>query len=438
MTLMGMNVCLVQLVENVSISRKENSMAKRKPLVLLTCSVMFMVLSILLSSCSGGGVATNAAPSQAANASGPSGTPIIIGGALSLTGIQAPLDEPGLRGAQVAVKYLNDHGGVLGRPVKFINLDGKSDPVTVGNVTVQLIQQGAVAIVAPCDFDFGGPASREAQKAGIVGVSTCASSPRYGSKALGDKQFTLSMWNTTMGAAAAQYAYNEKKWTSAYVVTDTFIDYTTSLSQYFIEDFKSLGGNVVFEDTYTQGDQDFSAQLARIKALPQLPDFIYISSYNPDLTTIIRTIREAGIKTPIMGGDSYDDPALWQGVGPDYGNDIYFVTHSWMGPEAGQKIIDFLKLYQAMFNKAPDTSFVATGYDTIMVLAQAMEAAKSTDGTAMAKAMEGHQFDLLTGKLTWSSAADGHEPDIEAVIVQIQKGTPSFVEWLTPTNVPKP
>ena len=412
-------------------------MARRKPLFLVTSIVMLVSFSILLSSC-GGAAATTAAPSGGAGGQSPSGEPIIIGGALSLTGIQAPLDEPGLRGAQVAVKYLNDHGGVLGRPVKFINLDGKSDPVTVGNVTVQLIQQGAVAIVAPCDFDFGGPASREAQKAGIVGVSTCASSPRYGSAALGDKQFTLSMWNTTMGAAAAQYAYNEKKWTSAYVVTDTFIDYTTSLSQYFIEDFKNLGGNVVFEDTYTQGDQDFSAQLARIKALPQLPDFIYISSYNPDLTTIIRTIREAGIKAPIMGGDSYDDPALWQGVGPDYGNDIYFVTHSWMGPEAGQKIVDFLKLYQDMYNKAPDTSFVATGYDTIMVLAQAMEAAQSTDGAAMTKVMESQQFDLLTGKLTWSSAADGHEPNIEAVIVQVQGGVPSFVEWLTPTNVPKP
>jgi branched-chain amino acid transport system substrate-binding protein len=410
-------------------------MAKRKPLFLSVSLGVLVILSIVLSSC-GGTAPTTAAPSGSGQ--GTSGEPIIIGGALSLTGIQAPLDEPGLRGAQVAEKYLNDHGGILGRPVKFINLDGKSDPVTVGNVTVQLIQQGAAAIVAPCDFDFGGPASREAQKAGLVGISTCASSPRYGSKALGDKQFTLSMWNTTMGAAAAQYAFNEKKWKSAYVVTDTFIDYTTSLSQYFIEDFKSLGGQVVFEDTYTQGDQDFSAQLARIKALPQLPDFIYISSYNPDLTTIIRTIREAGIKTPIMGGDSYDDPALWEGVGPDYGNDIYFVTHSWMGPEAGQKIVDFLKLYQAMFNKAPDTSFVATGYDTLMVLAQAMDAAKSTDGAAVAKVMESTQFDLLTGKLTWSSAADGHEPNIETVIVQVQGGKPEFVEWLAPTNVPKP
>ena len=76
---------------------------------------------------------------------------ILIGGALSLTGVQAPLDEPGLKGAQVAVKYLNEHGGILGKKVKFINIDGKSDPVTVGNAAVELIDQGAKLMVAPCD-----------------------------------------------------------------------------------------------------------------------------------------------------------------------------------------------------------------------------------------------------------------------------------------------
>ncbi|MGD1984113.1 MAG: ABC transporter substrate-binding protein, partial [Chromatiaceae bacterium] len=172
---------------------------------------------------------------------------ILIGGALSSTGVQAPLDEPGLKGAQVAVKALNDAGGLLGKPVKFINLDGKSDPVTVGNIAVELIDKGAELIVAPCDFDFGGPASREAQKVGIVGISTCASDPLYSSWSLGDKQFTLSMWNTTMGATAAEYAINERGWKNAYVVTDQFIAYTKSLSKYFVAHFEAIGGNILGE-----------------------------------------------------------------------------------------------------------------------------------------------------------------------------------------------
>src|SRR5690606_20893230 len=179
---------------------------------------------------------------------------IVIGGALSLTGVQAPLDTPSLKGAEVAVKYLNDNGGLLGKPIEFINIDGKSDPVTVGNAAVELIDRGAELIVAPCDFDFGSPASREAQAAGLVGISTCASDPLYSSWSLGDKQFTLSMWNTTMGAVAADYAFKERGWKTAYVVTDQFIAYTKSLSKYFVAQFKANGGEIILEDIYTNGD----------------------------------------------------------------------------------------------------------------------------------------------------------------------------------------
>ena len=364
--------------------------------------------------------------------------PIIIGSALCQTGIQAPLDEPALAGAQLAVDELNKNGGILGRDVELKSMDGKSDPVTVGNVAKQLIDQGAVAIIAPSDFDFGGPASREAQKAGAVGISPCASSPLYGSAALGDMQFTMSMWNTTMGATTAEYMYNEKGLKSVYVITDDFIDYTKSLSRYFIVRFKELGGNVMFEDTYTQGQADVSAQLARIKALPEQPDFIYVSSYMPDLALIIRTLREAGLNMPVVGGDSYDDPSLFEALGAQYGNEIYFDTHGYLSDEANPNYSAFAEAYEAKFNKAPDAVWIMPGYDAVMVLAKAMEEAGTTEGAEVAKAMEETEFDLLTGKLDWSDAESGHEPNKAAAMVSLTAGKPSFIGWKVPEKLPKP
>lgn len=390
-------------------------------------SIIVVVLSILLVSCGG---TENAQPVEAG--------PILIGGALCETGIQAYLDEPGIRGAQLAVEELNKQGGILGRQVEFVNIDGQSDPDLVEKAAEELVKQGAVALVAPCDFDFGSPVSKVAQRAGLVGISTCASSPLYSSTILGDKQFTLSMWNTTMGAAAAEYAYNDRGWRTVYVVTDDFISYTTSLSQYFIAHFKSLGGVVIAEDFYTQGNGDFSGQLARIQALETQPDFLYVSSYMPDLAMIIQTVQDAGINLPVVGGDSYDDPSLFTALGTEYGNDVFFVTHSWMGPEATQEMGRFLQLYEAKYGTAPDTSFVATGWDVIMVLAQAMEQAKTTDSAEVAKAMENIEFTLLTGKLKWSMADKGHEPNIEAALIQLQSGQPSFIGWSKPKNLPAP
>jgi branched-chain amino acid transport system substrate-binding protein len=362
--------------------------------------------------------------------------PVLIGGALALTGINAYVDEPALRGIQLAVDEINAQGGILGRPVEFVNLDSKSDPVTSSNVGVQLVQRGADAIIPAADFDMGGPACREAQKAGVVCISTTASSPLFGSEALGDKVFTLSMWNTTMGATAAEYAVKTKGWTKAWVVTDTFIDYTTSLSRYFVAQFTSLGGTVLFEDTYTQGAQDFSAQLARIQASSEEPDFIYVSSYMPDLGTIIRTIREAGIDTPIVGGDTYDDPGLFEAVGADYGNEVYFVTHGFLSAESNPRVSDFITSYKAKYGKDPEALWIMPGYDVVYVLKNAMEKAGTTEGAAVAKAMEDMEFDNLTGHIDWSDAASGHMPSKAAAMVMLQNGQPQFIGWVTPATLP--
>ena len=363
---------------------------------------------------------------------------IIIGGAMSLTGVQAPLDTPALKGAEVAVKYLNDNGGLLGKQVELVNIDGKSDPVTVGNVAVELIDKGADLIMAPCDFDFGGPASREAQSAGLVGISTCASDPLYSSWSLGDKQFTLSMWNTTMGATAADYAFKEKGWKTAYVVTDQFIAYTKSLSKYFVEQFKANGGEIILEDTYTNGDNNFSAQLARLQALGKKPDVIFLSSYGQDIGAIIRALREVGYDAPVMGGDAYDDPAMHAALGEKLGNNVFFVTHTWMGPEAHPDMPKFIDLYTKMHGNAPDTSFVSTGWDTVMMMAEAVKAAGRTDGAAVAKALEDGEFKLLTGDLNYGTAEEGHAPDKAAVIIELKGGKPTFVGWRRPASVPAP
>ena len=163
----------------------------------------------------------------------------------------------------------------------------------------------------------------------------------------------------------------------------------------------------------------------------------FVSSYQPDLGTIIRAMRGAGITAPIFGGDSYDDPNLFEVLG-DLGTDVYFVTHSYTNAEAGPAMESFLKVYDAKYGGAPDTAFVVTGWDVVMVLAQAMEKAGSTDGAAMSKAMEELEFDLLTGKLDWSDAAGGHEPNKDTVIMEIAKGSTSFHGWFRPEYLPAP
>jgi branched-chain amino acid transport system substrate-binding protein len=308
----------------------------------------------------------------------------------------------------------------------------------VGNAARQLIEQGAEVIMAPCDFDIGAPAGQAAQEAGMVSVSTCATSPLYGSQALGDKQFTVGMWNNIMGAAMAEYGYQELGWKTAYVVVDTSIDYSTSLGDYFATHFESLGGKVLGRDTFTAGDEDFSAQIQRIKGLPEEPDVLYITGVMPDLGIILRQVRAAGISTPMAGGDTYDDSELFRVLGPELGNNLYMATHSWLGPEVGGEMTRFVDLYKQEYGDPPTSAFIVMGWDTVKVLAQAIEKAGSTEGSAVAKAMEELEFDLLSGQLDWTPAAEGHQPLKAAAIVEVQGGQPAFLGWARPASPPEP
>ena len=412
----------------------------KKQIVLMSIALIFVLaLAGCAAAPAGESTATEAdAGDTGAGAADDSADPIIIGAIFNATGWMAAYDQPPREGALLAIKAINEAGGVLGRPLEMIELDGNTDPATVGNAARQLIEEGADLILAPCDFDIGGPASQAAQEAGLVGLSTCASSPLFGSAALGDKQFTAVMWNNVMSAAGAEYAYNELGWRTAYVVADTSIDYSLSLGTYFTEHFTALGGEIVGEDTYLQGDADFSAQIQRIQDLDVEPDGLFISSYAPDLGTIVRQTRAAGITTPIMGGDTYDDSEFWAVLGEELGTEIYFATHGWLGPEAGDALPDFIERYQAEFGHDPSTAFILTGWDAVHILAQAMEAAGTTDGAAVATAMEEMEFPLLSGNLDWTTAAEGHQPLKEVAIVQLQNGEASFLTWIAPELPPEP
>jgi branched-chain amino acid transport system substrate-binding protein len=52
--------------------------------------------------------------------------------------------------------------------------------------------------------------------------------------------------------------------------------------------------------------------------------------------------------------------------------------------------------------------------------------------------MEEMEFDLLSGRLSWSSAADGHQPQKEVAIVELQGGEASFLGWIFPESPPEP
>jgi branched-chain amino acid transport system substrate-binding protein len=361
-----------------------------------------------------------------------------IGGTYNLTGAMASLDVPAANGSKLAVKEINAAGGVLGRQIQYILYDGKTDSATNGNIATQLASSdGVVAIVGNTDSDSALAIGPIAQKAGIPYLTAGATSPQLPNQ-VGDNMFLEPFGDNVQAAAGAEFAVSKLGGKTCWLLWDKGAEYTTLLAKYFKARFLELGGKVLLEDTYTQGDTDFSAQITRLKAQKPLPAFLYVAALQAsDAGAIAKQIRDAGITLPMIGGDGYDGPEL-VGVGGKGAENVFFTTHSLMDSALGTaKVKAFIAAYTKEYGHEPESAFAALGYDAVYLMVNAVKRAGSADPAAIRKALAATKgFDGVTGSVTYQPGQ--RIPQKTVTIVAIKNGKYTLGAQVVPAKVPAP
>src|SRR5712692_3838760 len=382
-----------------------------------------LVLSLLLAACGGaaGGGATG---------------PINIGGGFALTGDESSLDLPAANGAKLAVKEINAAGGVLGRQINFIVHDSQYKMDVTAQIAKQFVEQDKViALVGFTDTDSVLAAGPTIQSAGIPFITAGATSPRIPTQ-VGNMMFLACFGDNVQAAAGAEFA--AKTWgKNAYLLWDKGVEYTTLLGGYFKARFTDLGGTILLEDSYDDKGTDFSAQIAKVKALPTQPDFYYVAAMPYNVGTVVKQMRDAGITGPIIGGDGYDDPS-WVAAAGVASNNVYFSTHALndatLGTDAYKK---FFAAYSKEYGHDPENAFAALGYDSVYLLADALKRANSTSAAAIKTALEATKaFPGITGAITFSPTS--HVPQKGVTIIALKDGKYTLGAEVVPEKVPNP
>ncbi len=242
--------------------------------------------------------------------------------------------------------------------------------------------------------------------------------------------------DNVQAAAGAEYAF-QKFGKNAYFLWDKGVEYTTLLGKYFKDRFTQLGGTIVLEDQYDDKATDFSAQIAKVKALPNQPDFYYISAMPYNIGTVVKQFRDAGITGPIVGGDGYDDPSWIQSVG-NASNNVFFTTHAFNDPSnpnpAYQK---FYNAYKTKYGHEPENAFAALGYDAVYLMVDAIKRAGSADPAAIRKALgETKDFPGITGKINLDAAT--RIPQKGVTIIALNDTKYTLASEVVPQQVPAP
>jgi branched-chain amino acid transport system substrate-binding protein len=375
----------------------------------------------------GGLICLGAAPAGAA------GAPILIGVVESKTGFMSAYDGPPSQGIDMAVKDINAAGGVLGRPLEVIRFDQKTDPALAATGATTLLDKGAVAIVAACDFDFGSPAAVVANARQVPAISTCAGDPKFGVQGIGPYAYAMALGSNYQAGALAEWVTGKKGWHTAFLITDTTVEYTKGLARYFTQAFTGLGGKIVGEASISMKDLSIAAQITDLKALNPQPDMIFIASFVPDLTAAVKQLRAAGVSAPIVGGSGYDGED-WAKAIPDLSN-VFFGAEGFTFGPAVKDQWDLTQRFAKAYGAAPPTNTFLTGYSVIQAFAAAITAAGSTDGPAINEKLSNlKNVPTALGALSYTPT--NHSPLRPMALNGFQGGKEVFIEFVTPTKWP--
>lgn len=350
---------------------------------------------------------------------------IRIGQFGSMTGSEATFGQSTDKGIRLAFDAKNAAGGVKGRKLVLITEDNQGKPEEAAALVKKLITQDkVVTILGEVASTRSRAAAPIAQQYKVPMISPSSTNPKV--TQVGNYIFRVCFIDPFQGSVMARFGHDHLKLKKVAVLKDLKSDYSLGLSEFFIKKFKELGGQVVAEQTFQSGDQDFKAQLTQIRG--SNPDGIFIPAYYTEVGLIARQARELGIKAVLLGGDGWGSQKLFE-IGQAAVEGSYFSNH-YATESTNTATQEFVKRYQEKYKGEIPDGLAAAGYDAALILIQALEKAPEITPDAIREQIATTKnFDGATGKITINSERNA---DKDAFIVKVEGGKWKFVTLLGP------
>ncbi len=352
-------------------------------------------------------------------------TTVRVGVVAELTGDMPAVGESCKRAAEMAVKEVNDAGGIQLADKKykvelFIEDNAGKAEQSASAVQKLITQQKVVAIVGPNATRYAIPASEIAESSKVVLITPWSTNPKttLDAKTNAPKNyvFRACFIDPFQGHVVAKFALENLKVQKAAVLYDVASDANKGQAEFFKETFEKNGGKIVSFETYTTNDKDFSAQFTKIKKAA--PDVIFLPNYYSEVPLQIQQAKRLGIKVPFLGSDAWGSGDLMKLCGKDC-EGYYFSSH-YASDAASPAATKFIQAFKTAYNAVPDDVGALT-YDSFGLLFEALKAAGKIDRQALRDSLaKAPKYEGVTGVIQFSEGS--RDPVKSAVILQIRDG----------------
>ena len=351
----------------------------------------------------------------------------VIGGIGPTTGAAATYGEAVKNGAELAVKEINEAGGINGYQVRFEWQDDEHDAEKSVNAYNTLKDKGMQILMGTVT---SGPCTAVVAKTAEDNMFQLTPSGSAVESIQGDHAFRVCFSDPNQGIASADYLAEKfagKKVAAIYNSSDV---YSSGIFEKFSAEAQTKGVDVVTAQAFTKDSaQDFTVQLQKVKE--SKADIVFLPLYYQEAALILTQADKMGLDVTWFGCDGLDGVIQQLGSDASLAEGVMLLT-PFVADAEDEKTQTFTKAYKEAYNDLVPTQFAADAYDAIYVIKAAIEKANATPDMsvsdlceALKPAMTEIQVEGVTGTMTWSS--DG-EPTKTPKAMVIKDGTYTAAE----------
>jgi branched-chain amino acid transport system substrate-binding protein len=326
-----------------------------------------------------------------------------IGLMAPMTGAWASEGQEMKRNIDMLAEQVNAKGGLLGKKVEVVIEDDGGDPRTASLAAQRLTTKGVVAVIGT----YGSAVTEASQnifdEAGIVQIANGSTAVRLTEKNL--KYFLRTCPRDDEQGRVGAATIEKMKAKKIAILHDSSA-YSKGLADEIVGLLKAKKANVVFFDALTPKEQDYSAILTKLKAAG--PDVVFFTGYYPEAGLLLKQKKQMGWNVQFIGGDAINNPDLVKIAGKDAAAGFEFlsppVPKDLDTPEAKA----YVASYQKKYSEAPASIYGVLAGDGFRVVAQAIEATKSTSADKVREYLTSglKDFPGYTGKISFNKKGD--------------------------------
>lgn len=312
-----------------------------------------------------------------------------------------PVAQSMRRAAEMAV---DDWTPKLRRAVELRVKEDQFDPKQAVLTAEKLVQEGVWGVVGHFYSSSSVPASAVYRQAGIPLVTATSTHPRLTSQGF-ENVFRVSGRDDQQAITAAEFVLAQLKPRRVAVIHDQ-TEYGRALAETFTRALERRAPRcVVLTEIVSQGDKDFSAQVARLKAAA--PDVVYFGGIFREAGHLVRQMRQGGMTAVFVSCDAVLDPEFIKLAGEDSVTGIYLTFAP--DPRLLQSAASLIRRYELRYGSLGP--YVLYVYDAVGVLLQAIQVAKPVGNSAqdlqkVLRAIRTRPYVGALGTLRWDRSGD--------------------------------